>query len=129
MYGRLLDAADYDGVGELFADGTLLDPEGREIARGRDDVRDFYRRTVILRDGSPRTEHATTEIEISLEGDRASARSRFLTHMEGVQVAAGRYEDTFMRDGDIWRFTTRRFFLDDARGLSTHVRLPQSKAT
>jgi ketosteroid isomerase-like protein len=126
-YGRLLDAGEYHAVGGLFGDGVLLDPKGRELARGSEEIAAFYKRTVVLRVGSPGTEHETIDIVITIDGDSASSTARFRTTMDGAQVAAGRYEDTFVRDEQRWRFASRRFFLDDARGISAHVRrLPES---
>jgi hypothetical protein len=128
-YGRLLDAADYEGVGELFADGALLDPDGAEMARGRDGVANFYKRRVILYDGSPDTEHVTKDavIEVDDASTTATARSSFVTHqrIDGrrVRVAAGRYEDRFAVIDGRWAFTHRRFFLDESDEIEKHVRL------
>ncbi len=123
----MLDAADYDGVGELFADGALLDPKAREIARGRDAIASFYRRTVILYDGSPQTDHATTDAEIDVNEGAATAtcNSRFVTHqlIDGhrVRIAAGRYADEFARADGRWRFKSRQFFLDESREIAQHL--------
>ncbi len=127
-----MDAADFDGVGELFADGALLDPDGREIAGGRDAVASFYRRTVILYDGSPRTDHVTADavIEIDDDAEGATVTSTYIVHQEidgrRVRVAAGRYADRFRRIDSRWRFAQRQFFLDETNEISKHVRMPQS---
>jgi ketosteroid isomerase-like protein len=128
-----MDAADFDGVGDLFADGALFDPEGRKIARGRDAVAEFYRRTVMLHDGSPRTEHVTIDpvIEIDEDAGTASALSSYVVHQEiegsRVSIAAGRYEDGFRRADGLWRFISRRFFVDELGDVSGHLRMPQNR--
>jgi hypothetical protein len=131
----LVDAADFDCVGELFSEATLLDPEGREIARGPGAVADFYRRTVVLYDGSPRTEHVTGDpvIKVDEEAGTATSESTYVVHLDidgqRVRVAAGRYSDRFARADGRWRFTQRQFFLDETREISKHVRMPESWST
>jgi SnoaL-like protein len=122
-----MDAADFDGVGELFADGALLDDGGWEIVRGRDAVADFYRRIVILHDGSPRTRHVTADpiIEIDEPAGTATARSTYVVHQDGLPapIVAGRYHDRFRCIDGVWRFAERRFFVDRAGDLSAHLRI------
>ena len=125
-----MDAGDFDGVGELFAAGVLLDPDGNEIARGREAVASFYRRIVILYDGSPRTEHVTADAEIQIHDENAAVTSTYVVHQQidghRARVAAGRYADRFRRIAGRWRFAQRQFFLDEAHEMSNHVRMPQS---
>ena len=56
-YCERIDAGDFAGVGALFAGGSLADESGNELARGATAVEVFFRRTVLLHDGSPRTKH------------------------------------------------------------------------
>ena len=101
----------------------MLDPDGNELARGRDAVAAFYRRIVILYDGSPQTEHATTDVEIDVDesSGTATARSKYVVHQNGVRVAAGRYVDAFARVDGVWRFAGRQFFLDESREIGKHI--------
>jgi hypothetical protein len=128
-----MDAADFDGVGELFADGGLFDPEGRVIASGHDAVADFYRRTVMLHDGSPRTEHVTIDPVIEIDEDTgiASSLSSYVVHQDidgsRIRIAAGRYEDGFRRADGTWRFISRRFFVDELGDVSGHLRMPENR--
>ncbi len=124
-----MDAADFDAVGELFADGVLLDPERHEIAKGREGVAEFYKRMVILHDGSPRTKHVTRDAVIDVDEGTATSHSSYEVHQDDVLVAAGRYEDRFRRSDRKWRFTERRFYLDEAGDVSQHLRVPQSETT
>jgi 3-phenylpropionate/cinnamic acid dioxygenase small subunit len=126
-YCELMDAGDWDGLGDLFADAVLLDDtSGAEVARGRDGVRRLYAATQTY-DGSPRTRHLTTNTIIEMgDADRATARSAFVvfqaTDALPLQpIAAGRYRDSFECVDGQWRFTERRFALDLTGDLSHHL--------
>lgn len=127
LYAERIDAADFDGVGELFAQGELCAGDGAPFARGAAEVAAFYRATVRLHDGSPRTKHLVTNVVV----DGATARSSYLVlqqvgdgplHM----IITGRYEDRFApaADGPGWRFEQRRFFIDLVGDLSQHLADP-----
>ena len=126
-YGELLDAADFDGVGELFEHGELCAGDGPAFARGADEVAGFYRSTVQLHDGSPRTRHLVTNVVV----DGASARSSYQVLQQVGDgplqtIIVGRYEDRFVRAsvGAGWAFEQRRFFVDLVGDLSRHLADP-----
>jgi 3-phenylpropionate/cinnamic acid dioxygenase small subunit len=128
-YCELMDAGDYDGVGELFADGALADEHGNEFARGATAVGDSYRKTNRTHEGSPRTKHLVTNtvIEVDADGQGATARSSYLvlqaTDALPLQpIITGRYRDRFSRDevGE-WRFAERRFYVDLMGDLHEHL--------
>lgn len=87
----------------------------------------------MLHDGSPRTEHATNDpvIEIDAQAGFASSLSSYVVHQEidgsRIRIAAGRYEDGFRRTDGTWRFTSRRFFVDELGDVSGHLRMPQNR--
>ena len=127
LYAERIDAADFDGVGELFAHGELCAGDGAPFARGAAEVADFYRATVQLHDGSPRTKHLVTNVVI----DGATARSSYLVLQQvGAgplqMIITGRYEDRFAPapDGPGWRFEQRRFVIDLVGDLSQHLANP-----
>jgi ketosteroid isomerase-like protein len=126
-YCHAMDAADFGAVGELFADAALCDADGNVLARGRDGVREFYVRIVILYDGSPRTLHVTANPVIELDGDTAAVRSSYVVYhgVDGppVPMITGRYLDTFQRVRGAWRFHERRYTVELAGDLSRHLRL------
>lgn len=126
-YCELMDAGDWTGLAELFADAVLTDFDGREAARGYDGVLRLYRDGTQTYDGSPRTRHLTTNPVIDVDGDDAVARSSFVVFQATDElalrpIAAGRYRDRFAcRDGQ-WRFVGRAFALDQVGDLSRHLR-------
>jgi 3-phenylpropionate/cinnamic acid dioxygenase small subunit len=130
-YCELIDAGDFDGVGQLFADGALADEHGNELARGAEAVAAFYRQADKLYDGSPRTKHLVVNSIIEVDGsdDTATARSSYIAFQQTEQlplqpIIAGRYQDRFERDDKAtgsWRFAERRFFADLVGDLSQHL--------
>jgi hypothetical protein len=125
-YCEVMDAADWDGLGELFADGRIVDDRGREIAGGREDVTHLWRAMVHLYDGSPCTRHIVTGPIIEVTDTSATCRSSFLVaqKLPGRElrlVAAGRYRDSFAVRNGRWVFTERQFFLDQEGDMSKHL--------
>ena len=124
-YCQVMDAGDWQGLGELLADAELQDEQGRVIARGATAVTTLWTHMVRLYDGSPRTRHLVTGPVIEVEGDTAVCRSSFavLQQVEGgplQSVAAGRYRDTFAATDGRWHFTSRQFFLDQEGDMREH---------
>ena len=128
-YCELVDAANWDELGALFADGALADPDGRVLAAGADAVAAFYRRGTLLHDGSPRTTHVTANVIIDLEpaGSEAQVRSTYVVFQAAPGAAlqpiiTGRYRDRVGQDADgTWRFRERRFLVDSVGDLSRHL--------
>jgi hypothetical protein len=125
-YCELMDAADWAGVGDLFARAELAGPDGAVIASGADAVRTMYERGTRLHDGSPGTRHVTANSVIEVDGDDALARSSYIVFQAvsgfALQpIITGRYRDTFVRDGATWRFARRQFFVDHVGDLSHHL--------
>ena len=128
-YCELVDAGDWDAVGRLFARGRLADASGAVIAEGADAVTHFYRETVILHEGSPRTKHLVVNTVFDDPRDATvSSRSSFVVLQAAGDlplqaIITGRYHDTFERDADAgWHFAERRFFIDLAGDMSRHLR-------
>ena len=125
-YCEAMDAADWPGVGALFAGGALTDEDGGDVARGADAVAALYRGMVQLYDGTPRTRHLTTNAVIEVDGDTATCRSAFLVLQQlddgPLQpIAAGRYRDRFACTAGEWAFTERAFVLEQIGDLSHHL--------
>ncbi|HEX7132428.1 MAG TPA: nuclear transport factor 2 family protein [Iamia sp.] len=127
-YGERMDAADFTGVGALFADGCLADENGTELARGAEAVARFYGSITRLHDGSPRTKHLVLGTWLS-EPDAdgvVTARSSYLV-LQAVDpgdlrpMITGRYVDRVAPIDEGWTFVERRFFVDLTGDLSRHL--------
>lgn len=128
-YCDLIDAGDFAGVGELFAEGRLVDLEGRVVARGTAGVAALLEEQVQRHDGSPRTKHLVLNSQIAIDGDTAEVRSSYLVLQQIPDVLplqpiiTGRYVDTFARRPTApgWAWTERRFAVDLTGDLSHHL--------
>lgn len=140
-YAARLDAGDFEGVGALFARGSLAaGDDGPAFASGAAEVAAFYRASTQLHDGSPRTKHLISGTVLSDPDARGHvvARSSYvvLQAVDGLAlqpIIAGRYVDTFASEeaadgGDdpeaSWHFVERRFHVDLVGDLSRHLRDP-----
>ena len=127
-YCERMDAGDFAGLAELFADGRLADEHGNVFATGADEVRRMWEAQTVLYDGSPRTRHVTANPVINVDVDVATCTSSYVV-FQGVDgfalqpIVTGRYADTFARDETgRWHWTERRYAIDHAGDLSHHLR-------
>ncbi len=130
-YAECIDGGDFDGIGEIFADARMLGPKGDVQGEGKDEIKSIYDgSTMLYEDGTPMTQHVTTNLilEFAEDGRSANARSRF-TVMQGLPdfslqcIITGYYEDKFSYD-EIrgWHFRERRMKPKLAGDLSRHLK-------
>lgn len=127
-YGEAIDAGDFAAVGELLADAELQDADGGRIAAGRTEIEALYAATTLRHDdGTPMTSHVITNAIVDSVGpDELEVRSRFVV-LQGTDslplqpVVVGRYVDRVVRDGDGWRFRTRRMIPERWGDVSQHL--------
>lgn len=125
-FSEIMDAGDWVALGNLFADGRIVDEQGREIAAGRDDITGLWSAMVRLYDGSPCTRHLVSGPVIEVKDTSATCRSSFLLTQkvpngELVLVAAGRYFDQLHVRNGRWTFTQRTFHLDQEGDMTKHL--------
>lgn len=130
-YAERIDAGDFAGIGALFARARMLGPTGDVLGTGRDQVKALYERTTtVYEDGSPMTQHLTTNVILSpgRDGQTVAARSRF-TVMQALPdfplqcIITGYYEDQFAHDeSDGWYFTERWMKPKLMGDLSRHLK-------
>jgi 3-phenylpropionate/cinnamic acid dioxygenase small subunit len=128
-YAEFVDAGDLDSVASLFSDAVIGVEGMSEGLRGQEKILGLLRSTIrIHEDGTPRTKHVTTNVQIEVddEGGTASARSYFTVLQAapglGLQtIVAGRYRDRFARGDAGWHFVERRFSTDLVGDVSRHL--------
>ncbi|MFE0020645.1 nuclear transport factor 2 family protein [Amycolatopsis sp. NPDC059021] len=127
-YAELVDDGDFAGLGVLLADATFIG--SGEPVSGREAIEKMFRDTLIVyADGTPKTQHVTTNlaIEVDEEAGTATARS-YVTVFQALPdlplqpVACGRYHDRFARGDGRWRFAERRVRITLAGDVSRHLR-------
>jgi hypothetical protein len=82
------------------------------LARGAADVERFFAITRLYPDGTPRTKHVITNVDIRLDGDAATSRCTVTVFQQTdvlplQPIASGHYVDRFERVDGVWRFSER----------------------
>jgi uncharacterized protein (TIGR02246 family) len=113
-YAATQDARDFAGYAALFAkNGEWVN--GKSVHKGREAI---HKMLVDLYGAPPpgyannESYHITSNPQITVNGDRATARSRHLLVMRGPKgeptpALAGRYEDELIREDGQWRILRR----------------------
>lgn len=136
-YADAIDGGDFEGIGELFARGRIVDAEGNLQGEGRDGVKAIYERsTQLYEDGTPMTQHVTTNLAFTFDADGrgAGVRSRFtvvqqLPDFPLQAIITGYYEDRFAWDEESgWHFTERKMRPKLLGDLSRHLKYDLAQA-
>jgi len=118
-YARRLDAGDLDGVAALFEHATWRSAATGSALQGVHSVRAVYD-GVHLYDGSPRTKHVITNLDIAIDpaANRATSNCYF-TVLQGIVpgepiqvILSGQYVDGFEKVDGGWRFSDRLIVVD-----------------
>lgn len=127
-YAQLIDAGDYDGIGQQFAGGVIstegsVDDDRVGTAAVTAMYTDWTRR---YDDGTPRTKHVLTNPIVSIDGDTATVHSYFTVLQQTDElplqpIIAGRYRDELQRIDGHWRFTRKHIITDLVGDLSHHL--------
>lgn len=122
-YAELIDAGDFDGVGELLGRGNFMGVAGAGPIGAL-----FAATTRRFPDhgNTPRTRHLVLNPIVDVSGDTASARSTFCVVQQTDTVAlqpivVGRYQDAFALDDNGWHFTERRVDVEMIGDVSAHL--------
>ncbi|MFD8384630.1 nuclear transport factor 2 family protein [Streptomyces sp. NPDC059679] len=127
-YAELVDDGDFARLGILLADATFTG--SGEPVSGRDAIEKMFQDTLIVyADGTPRTQHVTTNVAIEVDEQASTAVSRsYVTVMQALPdlplqpIAGGRYHDRFERRDGQWRFVARRVRINLVGDVSRHLR-------
>jgi SnoaL-like domain len=122
------DDGDFDGVGELFANGTV-EVEGMAdgAVKGATQVADQFRRaTRVYQEGGARTHHMSSNLIIDIDEEAGTARCQshyvMFQATEGLPlqpINTGRNMDEFERVDGVWQWK-RRFIRALLFGDMTH---------
>ncbi|WP_197382347.1 nuclear transport factor 2 family protein [Mycolicibacterium mengxianglii] len=122
-YAELIDAGDFDGVGELLGRGSFMGVAGADAIAAL-----FVATTRRYPESgnTPRTRHLVLNPVVVVDGAGAAARSTFCVVQQTETVAlqpivVGRYADTFTRDDTGWHFATRHVDVEMVGDTSAHL--------
>ncbi|ORB69738.1 nuclear transport factor 2 family protein [Mycobacterium scrofulaceum] len=132
-YAELLDRGDLDGVARLFEHGRICGVEDgppETVFAGAARVREMYEMaTRIYPDGTPKTKHNTTNVQLHIDEAAGTARStsyycvtQATPELPLQVIVTGHYKDTFARVDGAWRFDTRTMFVDQVGDVSKHLK-------
>lgn len=126
-YAMGIDAGGtFEGLAELFRHGDWTGRGGYEGSLA------YAQSNFILYDGSTRTQHVVSNVEISIVDDENASATSYSTVFqqldgEPIQVLAGlTYYDTFWRPngpGSAWAFKYRQLTMPLRGDLSKHLRV------
>jgi 3-phenylpropionate/cinnamic acid dioxygenase small subunit len=129
-YAELIDAGDLAAVSQLLGRARFIGPDGEVQGEGGDDILRIYSSfTRLYEDGTPLSQHLTTNVRVEVEDDAATAQAYF-TVLQATEalplqaIMAGRYIDTFAHDDDGWYFTSRQIIPRLYGDLSQHLLAP-----
>jgi 3-phenylpropionate/cinnamic acid dioxygenase small subunit len=128
-YAELIDAGDFDGVGQLLARSTFGGPASGSVSGAESIAKLFAKTTRRYPDhgNTPRTRHLVLNAIVELDGDgTAESRSTFCvvqdTETVPIQpIVVGRYYDTFAHDDGGWYFTERKVEIQMIGDVSAHL--------
>lgn len=132
-YAELIDAGDLDGVADLFAHGRICgvaDGPPETVFEGRERVRQMYEMaTRLYEDGTPKTKHNTSNVQLYIDDEAGTARSRSYYCVTQATpdlplqvIVTGHYHDTFHRVDGQWWFDSRTMFVDQVGDVSHHLK-------
>lgn len=127
-YAELLNLARFDEVGALFTHGRVTIEGNPDTYEGAERIAAMYTESVAVPERVPDTLLFTTNLQITVDGDRASGKAYFLALHQAAgalePVVGGRYHDTFVRIDGAWWFEHRHMYTDLVGDLSTHMNRP-----
>jgi 3-phenylpropionate/cinnamic acid dioxygenase small subunit len=127
-YAELIDAGDFDGVGQLLARATFAGTRSASTS-GVDSIAKLFAMTTRRypdHDNTPRTRHLVLNPIVDVEARTGTARSTFcvIQNTETVPlrpIVVGRYFDSFSCDDDGWYFTARQVDVEMIGDISAHL--------
>ena len=132
-YAELIDAGDLDAVADLFTHGRICGVENgppETVFDGRERVRGMYEMaTRLYEDGTPKTKHNTSNVQLYVDDEAGTARSRSYYCVTQATpdlplqvIVTGHYHDTFHRVDGQWWFDSRTMFVDQVGDVSHHLK-------
>ncbi len=128
-YAELIDAGDFDGVGQLLARSTFAGTRSQSTSGAETIAKLFAMTTRRYPDhgNTPRTRHLVLNPIVEVSPERtATARSTFCVVQDTETVplqpiVVGRYYDAFTCDESGWYFTARQVEVQMVGDVSAHL--------
>ena len=129
QYAELIDAGDFDGVGQLLARATFGGTGPQGVSGAQNIAKLFATTTRRYPDhgNTPRTRHLVLNPIVKISPERtATSRSTFCVIQDTETVplqpiVVGRYFDAFTCDDAGWYFTERKVEIQMIGDVSAHL--------
>ena len=112
-YTYLIDRGNLEGFAGLFESGEW-GAEGDTLLTGSEMLEMLRREVILYPDGTPRTRHVVTNIELDVDEEHGVAKGQsYITLFQQTDdfqlqaIFSGEYHDEFVRENDVWRFARR----------------------
>ena len=129
-YAFTIDTGDLEGFASLFEHGEWI-KEGGELIAGRQQVLEAISRIRIYEDGTPRTKHVTSNIDLTIDEESGTAKSEcYVTVFQQTEgfplqpIFSGHYFFNFAHVDGSWRFKKRMIRYGLVGDLSAHLKAP-----
>lgn len=126
-YCFAVDTGDLEGFAGLFEHGQWS-MEGVQPRVGKQAVLDFLKGLRIYPDGTPRTRHVMTNVDINIDRENGTATGQcYVTVFQQTDdfplqpVFSGHYFDAFERADGVWRFASRSIRSTLVGDMSAHA--------
>jgi len=127
-YGFTIDTGDLDGFAGLFAHGEW-GMEGADPFVGKEQFLEGLANVRIYDDGTPKTKHVTTNVDLTIDEASGTAESEcYVTVFQQTDdfplqtIFAGHYFDTFAKTGGSWHFTKRHIRYNLVGDMTAHLK-------
>ena len=121
QYAFALDAADFESLNRLFEHAQWI-VEGKEVGDTLSNIR-------IYDNGTPRTRHVTSNVDLEINEPRDKAKGQcYVTVFQQTEdlplqpIFSGHYFDEFERVDGVWRFSKREIRYSLVGDMTAHVK-------
>ena len=129
-YASALDEGRIADCTALFARSEFT-IKGVATVHGSDGLAELFSGIIIYEDGTPRTKHIVTNVNVDIAEDGSLARANsYLTVMQRFEdkslraIFSGSYDDQFKKDSNGWYFTERIITGALIGDMSQHLKKP-----
>lgn len=127
QYTRLIDAGDFQGIGDLFSKAELVN--GNSVTVGASEIEALYRQSTRLYEcGTPRTQHLVNNILVNAQSAESISTSSVFSVLQATDqlplqtIITGQYLDIFQKDDkQQWEFRRREIIIGLIGNLEHHL--------
>jgi len=128
LYGFAIDTGDFDAAAGLFEHGEW-EMEGADPFVGKQQCYEAISNVIIYEDGTPRTKHVTSNVDLEIDEEKRLAKSQcYVTVLQQTNtfplqtIFSGHYFDEFECIEGRWWFKKRKIKHQLVGDLSAHLK-------